>query len=130
MRVVIVIIVLMVAALGVSQIVKVYQRSQPDTPTKGATSAPVDPLPPLPDALQASYQTALAGGAPTLKEWLATYGARVADPRKGDIELEYARLLARNDPGGARRVYLAVKERTPPDSPLIPRIRQLSRLFE
>jgi hypothetical protein len=132
MKFVVVIIAVLIASLGVREIIRVYQRSQPDTPAKNQPVAPGpnDNLPQLTPALEASLQTAMTGGASAMKDWLDQYGGAIADPRKAAIELDYARLLVRSDPGGARRIYLAVKQRTPPGSPVAPRLQQLSRLFE
>jgi hypothetical protein len=39
-------------------------------------------------------------------------------------------MLVRSNPAEARRVYAAVKARTPANSPLTLRLKQLSRTFE
>jgi hypothetical protein len=44
--------------------------------------------------------------------------------------LDYCVMIARKDPQEARRVFAAVKQRTPASSPVAPRIRDLSRTFE
>jgi ABC-type nitrate/sulfonate/bicarbonate transport system substrate-binding protein len=46
------------------------------------------------------------------------------------IQLDYAQMLVRANPAEARRLYAAVKARTPANSPLASRLKQLSRTFE
>jgi hypothetical protein len=93
-------------------------------------AAPADALPPLPPALEASLAQAKAGGADAMKDWLAANQPYLRDPRKAAIELDYARLLVRSDPAGAKRIYQAVKARTPADSPVAEQLKSLGRLFE
>jgi len=54
----------------------------------------------------------------------------VPEPRLSAIQLDLAQMLVRNNPAEARRLYAAVKARTPAGSPLSSRIKQLSRTFE
>src|SRR5207237_900362 len=72
-----------------------------------------------------SLKAAQAQGAASLKAWLDRYGSHIRDPRLGDIELDYALLLSRANPGEAKRVFSTVKARTPPNSPLYPRVKRL-----
>lgn len=98
--------------------------SQPGPITRG------DQLQGMPDSLMASYQAAEQEGLPAMRAWMQTYGAMVQDPRKGWIELEIAVRTFRENPAEARRTFTSVKERTPPDSPLQPKIKQLQATFE
>jgi hypothetical protein len=84
----------------------------------------------LPWQLGQSLQTARQKGVDGLKQWLKDFGHLVADPRKAWIELDYCVLVAREDLGEARRVYQAVKARTPPTSPVYPRIKQLAKTYD
>ena len=88
-----------------------------------------DLLPGMPPILEASLQTARTSPA-GLKAWLKTYGASIQDPRKAWIELDYVVLVAREDPAEARKVFEAIKERTPPSSPVWNRIKQLQKTYE
>lgn len=133
MKVLMVILLVLVAALGISQVVKVYQRSEAassgrDKPVAAPQS--IAEMYPLPPALEASLQAARAGGAQGMREWIGAHGGAVQDPRRADVELDFARLLVPGDPAGARRLYQSVKARTPPDSPVAPKVKELSRLFE
>jgi len=65
-----------------------------------------------------------------LRQWLNQNGAWVPEPRLSAIQLDYAQMLVRNNPAEARRLYAAVKARTPANSPLASRLKQLSRTFE
>jgi hypothetical protein len=64
-----------------------------------------------------------------MRNWLKAYGAQVQDPRKAWIEMDYALALMREDPNEAKKVFLAVKERTPTNSPVYPRVLQLEKTF-
>jgi len=87
-------------------------------------------LPGMSYKLEPSLQAARRQGATGLRNWLKTYGQSVEDPRKAWIELDYCVALARQDPAEAKRVFAQVKERTPPSSPVWPRMKQLERTYE
>jgi len=82
-------------------------------------------LPGLPPNFEASLETAQKEGAPGLKRWLDRYRSYVQDPRLASIELDYAVLVGAVNREEARRVFRAVKQRVPPDSPVYPRIKKL-----
>ncbi len=87
-------------------------------------------LPGLPQPLEPTLQAAQKQGAAGLRKWLKTYGQVVHDPRKAWIELDYCLMLSREDPAEAKRVFTAVKDRTPESSPVWPRIKQLERTYQ
>src|SRR5688572_12365819 len=87
-------------------------------------------LPGLPSQLEDSLAKAQAGGAKALKVWLDTYGKSVQDPRLASIQLDYVLLVGREDPVEARRVFADVKKRTPPSSPVHPRVKQLEPTYQ
>jgi hypothetical protein len=89
-----------------------------------------DSLPGLPFKLETSLQTARSKGAVGLRTWLKANGQSVEDPRKAWIELDYCVAVARQDPAEAKRVFAQVKERTPPSSPVWPRMKQLEKAYE
>ncbi|HWQ93585.1 MAG TPA: hypothetical protein VN673_18125 [Clostridia bacterium] len=96
-----------------------------------ATSAIIpEQLPGLPPGLEPSLRAAEQQGAASMTAWLKTYGPSVQDPRKAWIELDYCRLLSRENPAEARRIFASVKERTPATSPVYPRIKQLEKTYE
>ncbi|HEU5070754.1 MAG TPA: hypothetical protein VFV96_10145 [Verrucomicrobiae bacterium] len=88
-----------------------------------------DQLPGLPWELASSLEIAQKNGATGMRNWLKAYGAQVQDPRKAWIEMDYALALMREDPNEAKKVFLAVKERTPTNSPVYPRVLQLEKTF-
>ncbi len=108
-----------------------YQDRQ-ETAQKEAAAAVVEPgsLPGLPPSLEASLKAAEAQGPAVLKKWLQAYGPQVQDPRKAWIEMDYCEALFRQNPAEARQVFAAVKNRTPPSSPVWPRIQQVEKSFE
>jgi hypothetical protein len=89
-----------------------------------------DSLPGMSPMLDASLQAARKQGAAGLKNWLKTHNQSVEDPRKAWIELDYCVAVSREDTTEAKRVFAAVKERTPPSSPVWPRIKQLETTFK
>jgi hypothetical protein len=76
------------------------------------------------------YERAQQKGVPGVAAFLKTYGDKIQDPRKAWIELDYCQLIAHANPAEARSRFAAVKARTPPDSPIMPRIKQLEHTFE
>ena len=102
------------------------------TQKKVETGADIRPeqLEGLPYELHQSLMAAQKSGATGLRDWLKFYGPQVKDPRKAWIELDYCLAAMRDDPKDAKRVFQSVKERTPTNSPVYPRVRQLERTFE
>jgi|SRR5439155_21440606 len=96
-------------------------------PTTSAASAV---LPGLPANLEASLQAAQKQGAPGLRNWLNLYRLYVSDPRLAAIELDYIVLISSTNPQEARRLFAVVKQRTPTDSPVYPRVKQLQKTYQ
>ena len=116
------------------KLVAYYKQVQEENRTQqkvesGADIRP-DQLEGMPYELDHSLQLAQKSGAAALRDWLKYYGPQVKDPRKAWIEMDYCLAAMRDDPNEARRVFQSVKERTPTNSPVYPRIRQLERTFE
>ena len=84
----------------------------------------------MPYKLEPSFQTARSQGAAALRTWLKTYGAKVEDPRKAWIELDYCVAVARQDPAEAKHVFAQVKARLTSSSPVWPRMKQLEKAYE
>ena len=87
-------------------------------------------LPGLPANLEPSLQAAQKQGAAGLKNWLKLYRPYVSDPRLAAIELDYIVLISSSNPQEARQLFAAVKQRTPTNSPVFPRIRQLEKTYQ
>jgi hypothetical protein len=99
---------------------------------EAASGKNIDPakLPGVPYELEASLQQAQTRGADAMKQWLATFGHRIQDPRKAWIQLDYCSQLARENPQEAKAVYAAVKQRLGENSPVYPRLKQMQKSFE
>lgn len=99
-----------------------------------ATAITPEQLSGLPQPYDLSYRTAVKAvetqGPSALKKWLKDYDKVLQDPRKAWIQLDYCVLVAHDDPSEARRVFKEVKDRTPPSSPVWPRIKQLEKTYE
>ena len=89
-----------------------------------------DQLQGVPEKLGASLNSAESQGAAGLRNWLKTYGSVAKDPAKAWVELDYCVAVTREDPAEAKRVFAAVKDRTPKSSPVYPRIEKLAKTYE
>jgi hypothetical protein len=89
-----------------------------------------DQLSGVPYTMEPSLHAAEQHGPAALKNWLKTYDKVIADPRKGWLELDYCVEIAKEDPAEARRAFAEVKKRTPPSSPIWPRIKRLEKTYE
>jgi hypothetical protein len=91
-----------------------------------------DRLPGLPQKMEPALKDAEKGGAKTLKTWLDKVKPTgvVKDPRLAWIELDYVLMITKDDPVEAKRIFADVKQRTPPDSPVLARIKALEKNYE
>lgn len=89
-----------------------------------------DSLPGMPDQLHESFRQARQQGNAAVRNWLKSYGAAVQDPRKAWIELDFCVAIVRDEPAEARRIFASVKQRTPPSSPVWPRVKELEKSYE
>ena len=115
------------------QLFKYWEKVENEERTRKKEAAAVlNPiyLPGLPSALDQSYQNVLQQGNAAMRNWLKTYGPALQDPRKAWIELDFCVAITREDPAEARRLFKAVKDRTPPSSLIQPRLKQLEKSYE
>jgi hypothetical protein len=92
-------------------------------------NGPADGLQGMPSNFEPSLQTAQSQGAPALKAWLARYAQYIQDPKLAAIQLDYVVLLSRSDPAEAKRIFLAVKQRVPKNSPIYERVKRLDATY-
>lgn len=130
----IIIAIVAVVALGGYQLFEYWDKVQDEklAAEKQAATSQVNPdaLPGLPQGWDTSLRTAEQQGATALGAWLKTYGAKVQDPRKAWIELDYVVMITRDNPQEAKRLFAEVKDRTLPNSPVWPRIHDLEKSYE
>lgn len=102
-----------------------------NTPAR-ETPAQINPqtLPGLHYTLEQPLQSAQRGGADGLKKFLDQYRGAIRDPRLAWIELDYVSLVSLKDPALARARFAEVKNRTPTNSPVYPRIESMARTYE
>lgn len=93
---------------------------------------PLDPasLQGLDYKLEQSLRDAQANGADGLKDFLERYRRVTKDPRLAWIELDYVQLVAPKNPGEAKKVFAGVRQRTPPESPIYKRVKELEKTYE
>ena len=119
---------------GVYRISRVYEAADVEERARAREAAselaPEASLPALSPQAEATLAAATTTGAPALKTWLEANARFIPEPRLSAIQLDYAQLLIRSNPAEARRIYEAVKARTPVGSPLAPRLARLSKTFQ
>ncbi|MEY4691626.1 MAG: hypothetical protein RIT19_1951 [Verrucomicrobiota bacterium] len=132
MKFVLLFLLVATVGFGVYRISLVYRSIPSDERAQERPTAPVtdESLPALTPPLEASLANATQAGPQALGQWLRQNGAWVPEPRLSAIQLDHAQMMVRSNPAEARRLYAAVKARTPANSPLAPRLKQLSRTFE
>jgi hypothetical protein len=136
MKALIIIAIIVVVGFGVSKLYDYYQNvnQENDAKRQEAAAANVAPeqLPGLPYQLEPPFRKAQEEGVKGLKQWLETNrrNPQLKDPRLAWIELDYVLLIKGTDPVEAKRVFADVKNRTPPDSPVSPRIKIIEKTFE
>lgn len=99
-------------------------------PVEVAPQATGEPLPGMPPQMAASLEAAENSGPATLKKWLDINRKNLRDPKLGDIELDYAVAVFRQDSSEARAVFNNVKDRTPAHSPLQARLKRLENTLQ
>jgi len=136
MKVLIGILICLIVGLGVYKIWEHWNQVQEQNSLeeKKAAGPNIDPrtLPGLPWQLDLKLTEAQQAGPEAFKrfvEQLRKY-PDVKDPRLAWIELDYAVLISSSDPLKAKQIYYDVKKRTPTDSPIYPRIRQLAKTYD
>lgn len=87
-------------------------------------------LPGITYQLEQAYEKAQKNGAPGIRNWLKAFHNNVQDPRLAWIELDYVVAVSQEDPAEARRVFAEVKERTPKDSPVYQRVKDLEKTYD
>jgi hypothetical protein len=100
------------------------------TEEEKAKAARTGPLPGLPFQYEKSLEQAKAAGPEEVEKWLRTFGRYCRDPRRAEIELDYAASIVRSDLAKAKEVFEGVRKRTPADSPLFPRIKSLESAYQ
>ena len=113
--------------------VKVQQAARDRESGAGGVTRP-EPLPPgglsgLPPGLEPSLEEAKRQSPAALRLWIEKYRPFVQDPRLASIELDYVVLIGGRNYPEARKIFHAVRERTPTNSPVYPRIQQLERNY-
>ncbi len=127
------IFIIVLVLFGGWQLFLYWERVKNEDETKqkqqAAAAVTCDQLPGVPDKLIQSLQNA-SKSALTLTNWLKANERFIQDPRKACIQLDYCLLLSREDLPEARRIFKDVKDRTPPSSPVWPRIQQLEQTYQ
>ena len=106
-------------------------KNEEETKKKQAAAVAVqaESLPGMPPSLETSLNAARQESPAAFRKWLKTYDKFLQDPRKAWIELDFCVAIAREDPSEARRMFAEVKKRTPPSSPVWPRMKALEKTY-
>ena len=127
----------LIVALGVGawELFQLWEKYSSDTDLKQAQAdadANIVPeqLAGMPDQWEAGYKQATNGGMKTWTAWMKKNAQQVGDPRRAWIELEYMIKVSADDPQEAKSIFASVKDRTPTNSPIYPRILQLEKTYQ
>jgi hypothetical protein len=112
-----------VVATYLSTEYKKADKASGNTPAQTAPAPASYDLPGLPPQLAPYLQNAQAAGPATFKKWLEANRKYLRDPALGNIELDYAVAVARQNSSEAKSVYAQVFARTHGYSPFQPRIK-------
>ena len=127
-------LIIALVLFGCYEIVQYYTTFENEKAAKLAAAAAKvvvgEQLPGMPYELQQSLTTAQQAGPKAFANWLATYGRSVQDPRLAWIQLDYCLAISRENPAEAKKIFAAVKDRTPSSSPVYPRIQELAKSYE
>lgn len=133
-KTIIIIVVVVAVGLGAWQMFEYWEKVQDEKADaqKQAAASIVNPdaLPGVPQPWEASLKASEQHGGAALGNWLKTYGPGIQDPRKAWIQLDYVVMITRDDPQEAKRIFAEVKDRTPPSSPVWPRVHDLEKSYQ
>ena len=87
-------------------------------------------LPGMPYQLEDKLKAAQERGPTAFREWLKIYGPKIEDPRKAWIQLDYVVMVAHDDPVEAKKVFADVKARTPANSKVYERVKELEKTYD
>lgn len=104
-------------------------KQQKEEAAAKAVDLPSDGLAGMSKSMEPSLLAAQAQGAPALKQWLERYAQQIQDPKLAAIQLDYVVLLSRSNPAEAKRIFLAVKQRVPKNSPIYDRVKRLDATY-
>jgi hypothetical protein len=138
MKALITIVLVIVALLGLKELhaywqdMKAKRRADPTVHSEGVPATATDPnaLPGMPPGLEPALEAARKQGPASLKAWVKLYRPYLSDPKLAAIELDYVVLAGAKNFAEAKEVFAAVKQRTPTNSPIYPRVKQLERTFQ
>ena len=134
MKLLLAVVIIVGLIMGAYQIWEYWGHFAPKENSQTTASAPAEipatQLPGLPPRLEPLLEASQKRGATGLHDFLLTYGKTISDPRLASIELDYVVLVAKDDPGEARRVFNKVKQRTAQTSSVYGRVKQLEKTYE
>lgn len=112
------------------------QQAAKDRQSSGAavpaapSPATMDGMPALAPGLEASLREAKGQGPAALRLWIEKHRPYVPDPRLASIELDYVVLIGGRNYLEAKKIFHAIKQRTPTNSPVYSRIQQLEKNYQ
>ena len=128
------VVIIVLVLFGVFELYSYYKAVENEDLTRqneaAAKIVKPEQLPGMPYELQPSLTAAQQAGPKFFGNWLATYGRSLQDPRLAWIQLDYVVAISRDNPAEARKIFAAVKDRTPSSSPVYPRIQELAKSYE
>ena len=128
------VVIIVLVLFGVFELYSYYKSVEDESAAKKKEAAARvvkgEQLPGMAYELQASLTAAQQAGPKVFANWLATYGRSIQDPRLAWIQLDYVVAISRENPADAKKIFAAVKDRTPSSSPVYPRLQELAKSYE
>ena len=128
------VVIIVLVLFGCYELVEYYgqvkQESETHAKETAAKKVVGEQLPGMSYELQTSLTAAQQAGPKVFGNWLATYGRSIQDPRLAWIQQDYIVAISRDNPADAKKIFAAVKDRTPSSSPVYPRLQELAKSYE
>ncbi len=128
------VVIIVLVLFGCYELVTYYgevkQESETHAKELAAKKVVGEQLPGMSYDLQTSLTAAQQAGPKVFGNWLATYGRSIQDPRLAWIQLDYVVAISRDNPADAKKIFAAVKDRTPSSSPVYPRLQELAKSYQ
>jgi hypothetical protein len=127
-----VLIILVVVYIGYLLFQQWEKANGRDPAQREAAAAAVvhgDQLAGMPGTLEPAYRAAKDRGPVAFRNWFTANEKLLADPRKAWIELELCMAMTRENPAEAKKIYVDVKSRVPPSSPVYEKVKELEKTF-
>jgi len=127
-------VVLLAVVIIAMAVWKLWEYYNPSTPGTGDSDPGLTQAlpPPLAPEREREVNEVKKRGPAAFKMLLERYKTSqlVKDPALAWLELDYVVMISQRDPVQAKKIFSEVKSRTPADSPVYPRVKELETTYE